>query len=214
MKQQQETLMRNTNSEFEWTDDTIRELRQLWSEGHSTAEIGRRMGVTKNTVVGKAHRLDLPARPSPIRSGGSPRPPHAQGNRSKKSSCALQDGVKVIRVPSGQFTADLEAFAWLGRAQQVHHHMADGGHVVRAVSGSQTREVLMEDDIQHPMQTVLDMPMAAHRVGELAASRSRSRCSSGVRMRFRHCARPVLDHGDGLDAGEAAVAGQPVDACG
>ena len=62
--------MRNTNSEFEWTDDTIRELRQLWSEGHSTAEIGRRMGVTKNAVVGKAHRLDLPARPSPIRTGG------------------------------------------------------------------------------------------------------------------------------------------------
>ena len=75
MKQQQETLMRSTNSEFEWTDDTIRELRQLWSEGHSTAEIGRRMGVTKNAVVGKAHRLDLPARPSPIRTGGSPRPP-------------------------------------------------------------------------------------------------------------------------------------------
>ena len=69
--------MRNTNSEFEWTDDTIRELRRLWSEGHSTAEIGRRMGVSKNAVVGKAHRLDLPARPSPIRTGGSPRPPHA-----------------------------------------------------------------------------------------------------------------------------------------
>ena len=76
-QQQQETLMRRTNTEFEWTDGTIRELRQLWSEGHSTAEIGRRMGVSKNTVVGKAHRLDLPARPSPIRSGGSPRPSRA-----------------------------------------------------------------------------------------------------------------------------------------
>ena len=68
-QQQQETLMRNTNSEFEWTDDTIRALRQLWSEGHSTAEIGRRMGISKNAVVGKSHRLDLPARPSPIRTG-------------------------------------------------------------------------------------------------------------------------------------------------
>ncbi len=27
----------------------------LWDEGHSTAEIGRRMGVTKNAIVGKAH---------------------------------------------------------------------------------------------------------------------------------------------------------------
>ena len=69
--------MRSMNSEFEWTDDTIRELRRLWSEGHSTAEIGRRMGISKNAVVGKAHRLDLPARPSPIRTGGSPRLPRA-----------------------------------------------------------------------------------------------------------------------------------------
>jgi GcrA cell cycle regulator len=74
-QQQQETLMRSMNAEFEWTDDRIRKLRQLWSEGHSTAEIGRRMGISKNAVVGKAHRLDLPARPSPIRTGGAPRAP-------------------------------------------------------------------------------------------------------------------------------------------
>ena len=76
-EQQQETLMRSTNSEHEWTDDRIRELRQLWSEGHSTAEIGRRMNITKNAVVGKAHRLELPARPSPIRTGSATRPPRA-----------------------------------------------------------------------------------------------------------------------------------------
>ena len=52
---------------MEWTEETIIRLRNLWNEGHSTAEIGRRMGVTKNAVVGKAHRLTLPPRPSPIR---------------------------------------------------------------------------------------------------------------------------------------------------
>jgi len=52
---------------FDWTDDTIARLRVLWDEGHATAEIGRRMGISKNAVVGKAHRLRLPARPSPIR---------------------------------------------------------------------------------------------------------------------------------------------------
>ena len=58
---------------MDWTDETIVRLRSLWDEGHSTAEIGRRLGVTKNAVVGKAHRLNLPARPSPIRraSGGA-----------------------------------------------------------------------------------------------------------------------------------------------
>jgi GcrA cell cycle regulator len=52
---------------MDWTAEAIDQLRGLWAEGHSTAEIGRRMGVSKNAVVGKAHRLNLPARPSPIR---------------------------------------------------------------------------------------------------------------------------------------------------
>src|SRR5450631_395150 len=52
---------------MEWSDEVNTQLRALWADGHSTAEIGRRLGVTKNAIVGKAHRLDLPARPSPIR---------------------------------------------------------------------------------------------------------------------------------------------------
>ncbi len=52
---------------MEWTEEIIARLRALWDEGHSTAEIGRRLGVSKNAVVGKAHRLALPPRPSPIR---------------------------------------------------------------------------------------------------------------------------------------------------
>jgi GcrA cell cycle regulator len=60
---------------MEWAEDTITRLRELWTEGLSTAEIGRRLGVSKNAVVGKAHRLDLPARPSPIRREGDSLPP-------------------------------------------------------------------------------------------------------------------------------------------
>ena len=55
---------------MEWNEDVIGRLRELWAEGHSTAEIGRRLGVSKNAIVGKAHRLELPARPSPIRREG------------------------------------------------------------------------------------------------------------------------------------------------
>ncbi len=52
---------------MDWTEETISRLRSLWQEGLSTAEIGRRLSITKNAVVGKAHRLTLPPRPSPIR---------------------------------------------------------------------------------------------------------------------------------------------------
>jgi GcrA cell cycle regulator len=61
---------------MEWDDEAIQKIRALWAEGHSTAEIGRRMGVSKNAIVGKAHRLVLPPRPSPIRrDSAAPRPP-------------------------------------------------------------------------------------------------------------------------------------------
>ena len=60
---------------MEWSETVIAELRGLWSEGLSTAEIGRRLGISKNAVVGKAHRLDLSPRPSPIRR--QPRDPSA-----------------------------------------------------------------------------------------------------------------------------------------
>ncbi|MCC7280967.1 MAG: GcrA cell cycle regulator [Acetobacteraceae bacterium] len=63
---------------MDWSDEQISRLRALWSEGHSTAEIGRRMGISKNAVVGKAHRLNLSARPSPIRRvPGAPQAPRA-----------------------------------------------------------------------------------------------------------------------------------------
>lgn len=64
-----------TYDQHGWTDAMVVRLRALWAEGHSTAEIGRRLGLTKNAIVGKARRLDLPARPSPIVRNGEPRPP-------------------------------------------------------------------------------------------------------------------------------------------
>ncbi len=57
-----------------WTDDRIEALSALWAEGLSTAEIGRRLGITKNAVVGKAHRLSLTPRPSPLKHGVVARP--------------------------------------------------------------------------------------------------------------------------------------------
>ena len=52
-----------------WTDEQVEELKRLWEKGLTTGEIGKALGVSKNAVVGKAHRLGLNGRPSPIRRG-------------------------------------------------------------------------------------------------------------------------------------------------
>lgn len=64
------------NTDHDWTTDAVARLRTLWAEGQTTAEIGRRMGLTKNAVIGKVHRLQLPKRLNPIcRTPGGPRNP-------------------------------------------------------------------------------------------------------------------------------------------
>ena len=43
-----------------WPANRVARLRLLWRRGLSTAEIGRLLGVSKNAVVGKIDRLELP----------------------------------------------------------------------------------------------------------------------------------------------------------
>lgn len=54
-----------------WTDESVEQLRKMWSEGLTANEIAKKLGVTKNAIVGKVHRLCLTARPSPIKSKGN-----------------------------------------------------------------------------------------------------------------------------------------------
>ncbi len=86
---------------MEWTDESITRLRSLWQEGLSTAEIGRRMQITKNAVVGKAHRLDLTARPSPIRKidgrDGAAAAPRTTASRTAPRPAAQKPAMVVER---------------------------------------------------------------------------------------------------------------------
>ncbi len=51
-----------------WSDDRVTLLKRLWGEGKTAAEIAKELGegVTRNAVIGKAHRLKLSSRMSPI----------------------------------------------------------------------------------------------------------------------------------------------------
>jgi GcrA cell cycle regulator len=62
---------------MEWNSERIEQLRLLWHDGLSASQIAAVLGgITRNAVIGKAHRLGLTGRPSPIKAGtaGSSRP--------------------------------------------------------------------------------------------------------------------------------------------
>lgn len=57
-----------------WSDDDVTLLRTMWDapDKPSAAAIGRRLHRSASSIAGKAHRLDLTPRPSPIKQGLQP----------------------------------------------------------------------------------------------------------------------------------------------
>ncbi len=53
-----------------WTEERIEQLKSMWHDGATASEIADKLGgVSRNAVIGKAHRLGLEARPSPVKPG-------------------------------------------------------------------------------------------------------------------------------------------------
>ena len=51
-----------------WTDERIETLKGMWEGGQTASQIAEALGgVSRNAVIGKAHRLGLQARPSPVK---------------------------------------------------------------------------------------------------------------------------------------------------
>ena len=48
--------------EMTWTPERVEILNRLFEEGLPTSEIGRRMGLTKNTIIGRLHRNGMTRR--------------------------------------------------------------------------------------------------------------------------------------------------------
>lgn len=45
-----------------WNEERINHLKRMWDEGLSSTQIGKEIGCSRNAVIGKAFRLQLPAR--------------------------------------------------------------------------------------------------------------------------------------------------------
>lgn len=50
-----------------WTEAQLKLAREEWDAGTPTGQIARKVGVSKNSLIGVAHRRKFPPRPSPIR---------------------------------------------------------------------------------------------------------------------------------------------------
>ena len=68
-----------------WDDQRVEKLRIYWDKGYTASEIAKLLGegVTRNSVIGKAHRCRLAAR-APSKKSKSPKKQDATSNLNKQ----------------------------------------------------------------------------------------------------------------------------------
>jgi len=72
-----------------WTEERIATLTKMWEGGSTASQIAEELGgVSRNAVIGKAHRLGLKSRPSPVKA-----------NDKKKAAAKKKDAAAPVRKP-------------------------------------------------------------------------------------------------------------------
>jgi GcrA cell cycle regulator len=101
-----------------WTDERIDRLRALWSNGVPASQIAEDLGgVSRNAVIGKAHRLGLQARPSPVKaneeSNDAAAPAKAAAKKPKEAAArpaAKAEAEPVVEIKAEAPPAPIDIF--------------------------------------------------------------------------------------------------------
>lgn len=104
-----------------WTDERINLLKKMWKEGKSAADIAKTLGkgVTRNAVIGKAHRMGLSGRPSPIK---KPAPAPKKDSAKKASPVAavpVKGGKKAVTAPAPAAKKEKESAVLAKEAEEL-----------------------------------------------------------------------------------------------
>lgn len=81
-----------------WTQERIDQLTRLWDEGLSCSLIGEEMGITRNAVIGKVHRLNLRPRRTTVRASGWKWLHRPNRSKTRKSRAKPKPAPKVVKM--------------------------------------------------------------------------------------------------------------------
>ena len=82
-----------------WTDERIDRLKSMWESGLTASQIADDLGgVSRNAVIGKAHRLGLKSRPSPVKANEPEAKPAAKAKaKPAEKPAAMRPAAPVER---------------------------------------------------------------------------------------------------------------------
>ncbi|HEX4800872.1 MAG TPA: GcrA family cell cycle regulator [Sphingomicrobium sp.] len=122
-----------------WTEERIERLKKMWHDGATASQIADELGgVSRNAVIGKAHRLGLEQRPSPVKPGdekevkkAAPAPAAAAPKPASKA-----DAPKAAAAPAAAPAAP-QASAPQRSAPEMQYRSIGPGGFVRQGPGDQ-----------------------------------------------------------------------------
>ncbi|MDE1466183.1 GcrA family cell cycle regulator [Aurantiacibacter sp. D1-12] len=90
-----------------WTEERIATLTKMWEGGSTASQIAEELGgVSRNAVIGKAHRLGLKARPSPVKAKAKKKPaPKKKAAPAPKPAAKKAAPAKVAPKPAPKAAA-------------------------------------------------------------------------------------------------------------
>jgi GcrA cell cycle regulator len=103
-----------------WTDERIATLKKMWEGGATASQIADELGgVSRNAVIGKAHRLGLKSRPSPVKAKDKKKPAKKATTKaaaSAKKASAAKPATKPAPKPAARADAPAAPAARPGNA--------------------------------------------------------------------------------------------------
>jgi GcrA cell cycle regulator len=96
-----------------WTEERIATLTKMWEGGSTASQIAEELGgVSRNAVIGKAHRLGLKSRPSPVKANeaaqekAKPKKKDAKPAKAKERVSAAKPAAKAAPAAKPAVTSD------------------------------------------------------------------------------------------------------------
>ena len=122
-----------------WTEERIERLKKMWHDGATASQIADELGgVSRNAVIGKAHRLGLEQRPSPVKPGEEKEVKKAAPVAAASKPAPKPDPVKAAPAPqTASHAAPQAATPHRASAQEMQYRSIGPGGFVRQGPGDQ-----------------------------------------------------------------------------
>ena len=85
-----------------WTEEKVAKLKELWGKGSTASQIAEILGgVSRNAVIGKAHRLNLSGKIIAKKGQINPKIPKSKNLNQARARVGVQSGLGPIRALMG-----------------------------------------------------------------------------------------------------------------